>query len=149
MTDLERLIEQREALRHQAECLKQEYNRLDALVESLDGQLKAAEEARDNIKSNGFRGADGQLPDVERELAQTEILIADEQKPVVHWVEGTRSSWDRDDYVVDKVTAKQIYARRKGHANCIVFQHNGLPIGGYSHRIDIAKTFPQGVRVTK
>lgn len=149
LSKLDDLIEKRNGLRYTVEQMQAEFNRLQELIKSLEGQLKEAAGKRDDLAKVDWYGqpCGGKLCDRKRELAVIERLIADEQAtPVVF---SKQNYWDRDDYIVDRVTAKQIYVRAKGQSYSTIYLHNGLPVGGYNRRIDIAKTFPDGLPVPK
>lgn len=149
LSKLDELIEKRNGLQHAVGQMRAHERALLEKIRSLEQQLKDAKEQREKIVKHDWYGqrCGGQLMQAERELATVEKLIADEQATPVVFTEERK--WDDTEYIVDRVTAKQIYVRAKGQSYSTIYLHNGLPVGGYNRRIDIAKTFPDGLPVPK
>lgn len=159
MTALEKMELRRELLLKQVERSEREWKALTKQIEVLQ---KEADELRKFERGFGRTTETGKIAKQKEELAELELLIADEQKPLVYWSmyggnvckEPTSkpSSWGPDSapYVVDKVTAKRIYIRKKGGDQVSQYGHDGKSVSRYQRdQIAIAKTFPEGIKCTK
>lgn len=133
--------------------------KLLADAENCKRQAAECERQANELLRPGFRGESGTIPEAREKLAKAARMIEDFDKPLVYWSKysgneyaestATPSGWSRDlpTYIVEKVTKKRIYVRKKGEDQSLQFEHDGTNVGRYQRdRIDIAKTFPQGVK---
>lgn len=160
------LLKQRDELLTSIESDEKRYR--EAIEEAAE--LKRLHEAKlaeiNELKRYDWRNPDGTgtIADKKRELAKVELAIADESKPLVYWSKyGGRKQEEptalpvsmyasqsiERPYVIDKVTAKRIYIRMKGADRQSQYDHTGVSISRYQKdQIDIAKTFPQGIKAS-
>lgn len=152
---------------------KMEFRRL-ALNRSLEASIKLHDQLRRQIVElvkeadsllrveGGFTKIErGEIVDLRKKLEKLDLQIEDEQKPLVYWSKYSGTEQDTSTptptyinkpidtpYVVDKVTKKRIFIRRKGVNEGVgQFEYDGTNVGSYKRdQIDIAKTFPEGLK---
>lgn len=115
--------------------LKKEKDKLEARLKEIDQRI---------IQLHGTHYSRGGLMDtLKADLDKAELEIKHSTSRPVVWAER---NWCNGDYVVEKVTAKRIYVCRFGSTRPDLFNLDGTTVSkGSRDRIDIAKTFPEGL----
>jgi hypothetical protein len=131
---LDSLLAEERSLRKERDAIEARASeiigRLSELAPSFGGwgEIRAAKEALANAERDE---ADAKLPTV--------VFVG--SPPWSHGKEGGR-------WVVDKVTPKRIFIREAGSTVDKQYLHDGTEPGSYQgSKIDIAKTFPNGLPV--
>lgn len=109
----------------------------------IETELKELRKERDLLV--GYWSNTGEITSLKRKLEVVNRTIADLSLPEVVW-EGIKS---RDTYVVEKVTPKRIVIRERGKEYRSQYNHDGTAVGYSQCNIDIAATFPDGLKLTK
>lgn len=119
-------------------------NALQEKRKELEQQTKEVE-ARIREIYGGF-SRNGLLLQAERSVKIAEREARDRYARLVVWV---TAPWDRSDdkpYIIDKVTPKRIYVRRRGQERADYYEKDGTTGTRYGkEQIDLAKTFPEGL----
>lgn len=126
------LVEEQESLWRQEQALKAQIDKMTARQRQLN---------------NSFNRS-GLIGKAKQALAQAELERDDEHRPLVVWI-GPPQLRGRP-YVVDKVTAKRIYVRPKGHSrSCDQFNRDGTSVSRHcKDKIDLKATFGDDYEVS-
>ena len=140
MTTVEQARDNLSALLAEKTALTAEFAELSKRLAAVESRLRQLDGA--------WRTA-GEIRDARNKLDEAERLAADAGKVVVQWaVAPTRWGKQHNPYVVEKVTAKRITIREAGESQVDHFRHDGASGKSYiDWRIDIAKTFPNGLPI--
>jgi hypothetical protein len=91
----------------------------------------------------GGWGGRGLILAAKHKLITAEQEAKDATKREVKWVKD-KPGFEVAEFIVDKVTAKRIYVRRRGRKDSEFYNHDGEK-HQYGCKIDVAATFPEGL----
>lgn len=144
--NLEELQEKRRSVAYGIASSKEELKRIQSRLAELHTEEKELKEKERSL-TGGPWGGRGDIAFLEAHLATVDRFIEDHTKPKVYFANSKRLS--EGSWIVGKVTPKRIFVREKGHERVDLYNHDGTPVSSYGNTIDIAKTFPDGLKVTK
>jgi chromosome segregation ATPase len=123
--------------------LKTDRIRLNAKLKRIQAQEEKIKKRLKELEG-GFRDF-GEIQRAEHDLKILVRRQTDSKLPKIIWEVAPDDEW-----VVDKVTQKRIFARRVGGSHVEQFTHDGKSIRSYFDIvINIEETFPEGVKCMK
>lgn len=112
------------------------------IIKSRLAEMEAeTSQLRDRLNDlDGFWSGRGLITIAKSKLEQAKRLDDDSRRREVVWVGNERA-----DYVVDKITPKRIYVRKRGCEVRVFYNIDGSASASFGRTIDIDKTFPEGL----
>jgi hypothetical protein len=136
-----------EEAKAELELLRQEVAVLNVRLVALKDEQQQIEERLYEIHG-GFRGY-GEMSRARQKVKVEERAARDATLRLVVWKVEPSTHWNDkspEPYVVDKVTPKRIYVRRRGEERADYYVKDGTTGKSYGASvIDVDKTFPEGL----
>lgn len=109
-------------------------------IASLEDQLSKLKAEKNDLDGSGWGRGSGMLYHAKQRLADAELRESDGIALRIVW-KDMKSPYG-DQWILEKVTAKQIAIRILGHRSSAKYRLDGTSVGRYgNHRIDIRRTF--------
>lgn len=143
----EELQEKRNSVAHGIESARVELRQTQERLRAIADEEKTLKK-REQQLGGAFGNSRGDIFFMEKHLETIDRFIGDQTKPKAHLTEGKRWQSDDEEWIVDKVTPKRIFLRQKGRERVDLYNHDGTPVSSYGRSIDMAKTFPNGLKVS-
>ena len=117
----------------------QEARIIKSRLTEMEAETKQLKERLNDLE--GFWSRPGLIKIAKDKLEQAKRLDEDSRRRKVVWVGNERDA----DYIVDKITPKRIYVRKRGAEASCFYNIDGSSLSSFGRTIDITATFPEGL----